>query len=342
MIRATPRLPLACAALLALSACGGNDMPIDSEGVMRYGAFRYDAGAPAAGGGGGAAIAPVNLAQGAPAGAGAAPAAPAAAPGGGAPVMGKPKKSKYEAGPVEQGGTIKVTVKLTKAAEVIDVPFNKDQGAQKCGHDSRKNERALFDPVTLGLANTVVYLDDIAKGKEWDGDLKEADRVVTLDQKECHYVPHVMLVRPGAKVSVKNSDPVQHNAKGFYNNKATLKFNVMSSSNSELPPSDDTLLDKPGNYLLYCDIHLWMTGYIRAVPHPYYAVTGADGTCTLTNVPPGEYKIAAWHEGMVVKVEGGGAEITGYSSSSEFLLDPQTVTVPAGGSVDVTFTTDPK
>ena len=102
------------------------------------------------------------------------------------------------------------------------------------------------------------------------------------------------------------------------------------------------MLEKAGNYILNCDIHLWMTGYIRAVPHPYFAVTGADGSYTLTNVPPGEYRIGCWHEGMVLKMETTGKDITGYKYSDDFELPVQTVTVPAEGTVEVNFTTDPK
>ena len=85
-----------------------------------------------------------------------------------------------------------------------------------------------------------------------------------------------------------------------------------------------------------------MTGFIRAVPHPYYAVTGADGTATLTNVPPGTYQVACWHEGMVVKVETENAEIKGYAFSPDFELPPQSVTVAPGGTAEVAFTVEPK
>jgi plastocyanin len=260
--------------------------------------------------------------------------------GGGAAASSGKKGAKYEVVSVTDGGAIRVSLKLTKAPEGPEVTLNKDQ--KGCGHETMASGRADCDGATLGLANGVVWLVDITKGKAFDGDMAEAERIVTLDQKGCAYHPHVMLARAGAKVSIKNSDGVQHNAKGFLNSKATLKFNVMSSSNSVLPPSDDTVLDKPGLVILNCDIHLWMTGYIQAVPHPYYAVTGPDGTATLTNVPPGTYKVACWHEGMVLKMESTGANITGYRYSDDFTLPAQTVTVPPNGSVDVAFTTDPR
>jgi plastocyanin len=254
----------------------------------------------------------------------------------------KPSKpGAYVPGPVTEGGTVRVRCVLSRAFDVVEVPLNKDMGPSKCGHDSMKSERAVYDPATLALANCVVWLD-IKAGKSFSGDLAEAERTVTLDQKGCRYVPHIMLVRPGAKVSIKNSDPVQHNAKGFFNTKASLKFNVMSSSNGVLPPNDDTTLDKAGNYVVNCDIHHWMTGYIRAVPHPYYGVSGLDGTVLLTDVPPGTYSITCWHEGMGMEVETTGAQISSYRFTDDFLLPSQEVTVTTGGTVDVPFTIDPR
>ena len=45
-----------------------------------------------------------------------------------------------------------------------------------------------------------------------------------------------------------------------------------------------------------CNIHQWMHAYIGVVEHPYFAVTGPDGSFDLPNVPPGDYTIAVWHE----------------------------------------------
>jgi uncharacterized protein (DUF2141 family) len=47
---------------------------------------------------------------------------------------------------------------------------------------------------------------------------------------------------------------------------------------------------------LRCDIHPWMRGWLGVVPHPFFAVTGEDGTFAFTGLPPGEYEVAVWHE----------------------------------------------
>ena len=85
-----------------------------------------------------------------------------------------------------------------------------------------------------------------------------------------------------------------------------------------------------------------MTGYIRAVSHPYWAITAEDGTATLTNVPPGTYKVACWHEGMLMSLEQNGAEVSGYKFSPDFELAPQEVTVTAAATCEVAFMIEPR
>jgi plastocyanin len=257
----------------------------------------------------------------------------------GAAPTAKPRKpGAYEVIEVKDGGTIRVFCKLSRAVEAQTIPFNKDQAG--CGHPNMPNERCVFDPATLGLANCIVGLTDVAKGKDFEGAMAEKGALVTLDHKQCRYVPHVILMRAGQQLHLWNSDPVQHNVHGYF--KSITQFNEMISSNSKLEPTDGTRLTLPGLYPIKCDIHYWMTGYAYAARHPYHAVSGADGTCALTNVPAGQYRIGCWHEGMRIRVQQNGAEISGYEFSADITLPEQVVDVPAGGTVDVTFVFDPK
>jgi len=50
-----------------------------------------------------------------------------------------------------------------------------------------------------------------------------------------------------------------------------------------------------------CDVHKWMNSYAGVLEHPFFAVTGADGTFTIDGVPPGTYTVEVWHERLGTK-----------------------------------------
>jgi plastocyanin len=115
---------------------------------------------------------------------------------------------------------------------------------------------------------------------------------IVLDQKGCMYRPHVVGARVGQKVVILNSDPVLHNVHS--ETKQNSEFN-------EMMPTKDMRIEKVFEKTevpvrAKCDVHPWMSAFIGVVPHPFFAVTDANGSFTLNNVPEGEYDIEAWHE----------------------------------------------
>jgi plastocyanin len=115
---------------------------------------------------------------------------------------------------------------------------------------------------------------------------------VVLDQKGCMYRPHVVGARVGQKVVILNSDPVLHNVHS--ETKQNSEFN-------EMMPTKDMRIEKVFEKTevpvrAKCDVHPWMSAFIGVVPHPFFAVTDANGSFTLNNVPEGEYDVEAWHE----------------------------------------------
>lgn len=113
----------------------------------------------------------------------------------------------------------------------------------------------------------------------------------TLDQDGCVYQPHVMGVQTGQQLVLKNSDGLLHNinAKPSQNR----SFNISQPRNME---STRTFTTQEVMVPVECDVHGWMQAYIGVVDHPYFAVTGDDGSFEIANLPPGEYVLEAWHE----------------------------------------------
>jgi hypothetical protein len=195
---------------------------------------------------------------------------------------------------VHDGATISGTVKWSgKPVRPLSVPITKD--IDVCDPQKAKShdlERIIVGPAG-GVENTVVYLVDVTRGKAMD--LPETRRL--LDQKSCRYVPHVSLVQADTEFRLKSSDPILH----------TVHMEGAADFNLPFPFQNQFIartLHKPGIIDLKCNAgHVWMSGVVLVVRHPYYAVTDGHGDFELTNVPPGEYQIAAWHESWKVARE---------------------------------------
>ena len=139
-------------------------------------------------------------------------------------------------------------------------------------------------------------------------------RAVSLDQKGCVYVPHVLGIMVGQPLEVVNSDFTTHN------------IHVMSkdnpSWNQSQPPGGAPFYKKFEHpeimIAVHCNEHPWMKAYIGVVRNPLYAVTGKQGTFTIKGIPAGEYTFEAW--------------------TPTFGTQKKTVTVQAGKSTTVDFT----
>ena len=204
-------------------------------------------------------------------------------------------QSEYTVVNVENGGAIAGTVKWSgPVPKIPKLPITKNP--EVCDPDSlkvRDLERLLIDSDGNGVANTVVYLRGITRGKAFD--LPEARQ--QLNQKTCRYVPHIMIVPQGKPLKIESSDPVLH----------TVQMFGVSTNNIPFPFQNQfipVMMNHNGVVELKCNAgHVWMNANVLVVKHPYYAVTDEHGAYKLSDVPPGEYEIIAWHEGWQVASE---------------------------------------
>ena len=197
----------------------------------------------------------------------------------------------YQVISVNNGGTITGTVKWSgPVPHELTLPVTKDPSI--CDPDSHKRvdlERLIIGP-DGGVANTVVYLKNISSGKAMD--LPEPRRF--LDQRHCRYEPHILLVPTSTDLRMKSSDATLH----------TIHMDGAATYNLPFPFPNQVIsrdMHTPGLVNLKCNGgHVWMNAEMMVVSHPYYAVTGQDGKFELTDVPPGNYELVAWHEGWGV------------------------------------------
>ncbi len=137
------------------------------------------------------------------------------------------------------------------------------------------------------LKNVLVYV------KEGLGDQKfdvPSDSVI-LDQKGCQYFPHVFGIQLGQTLKVRNSDDTLHNVHA--KTKEESLFNLaMPFKDLEL----DQKFEQAKMVKFACEVHPWMNAYAGVFTHPFFAVTGDEGTFEIKNLPAGSYVIEAWHE----------------------------------------------
>ncbi|OLC08767.1 MAG: hypothetical protein AUH41_07340 [Gemmatimonadetes bacterium 13_1_40CM_66_11] len=192
--------------------------------------------------------------------------------------------AEYRQEPVVQGGTISGRITFN-GRQPIPKMIQVTKDPKVCG--TTREEDSWIVAEDGGVENVVVYLVNVASGKKFESSMKPM-----LDQRGCHYHPHVQVVPLHAALQVKSSDPILHNVHSFLNGTTVINFAMPPQAGLVLSKK----LDKPGGQQLKCDVHSFMRGGVFVAENPYYAVTTSDGAFQIKDVPAGTYTIATWHE----------------------------------------------
>jgi len=207
---------------------------------------------------------------------------------GGTQTAATPPPSKGDEGTV----TGKVTYTGT-APEPKKIDTSADAACTAKSPDLKTEEWVVKDGK---VANTFVYIKDgtMDGGKKiseftWPAPSTPA----TLDQNGCHYKPHVMGVVVKQDITITNSDPTTHNI--HFTPKNNPDWNQQQSNGAAAMTHKLNVAEilVP----VKCNQHPWMKAYVGVLKHPFFAVSGEDGSFTIKGVPPGKYTVVAWHEG---------------------------------------------
>ncbi len=137
------------------------------------------------------------------------------------------------------------------------------------------------------LQNVFVYVKEGLPDQEWP----VPSEGVLLDQNGCRYHPHVLGIQAGQTLIIRNSDGILHNIHPMPVNNRPFNLGqpvVMDSEKSF--PTPEVMIP------VECDVHDWMLGYIGVLNHPFFAVSGSDGSFSISGLPAGDYVVEAWHE----------------------------------------------
>ena len=203
-------------------------------------------------------------------------------------------------------------------------PINEVAGNAFC-KQCYKDKLPVRDNVVIGkngdddtLENVLVYVSKGLEGKEFEAPKKPA----VLDQVGCMYTPHVVAVMVGQTLQVRNSDATLHNVMSMPRSNPGFNFAMAVQGGTS-----NLVFRQPEFKLnVKCFMHPWMSGYVHVLEHPFFAVTGTDGTFKIEGLPPGEYEVTVLHEA-------GALEATPATS---------TITVAADEASDVEFVFQPR
>lgn len=150
-------------------------------------------------------------------------------------------------------------------------------------------EQAFLLDESKGIANVLIQ---VTSGLP-DVEFPAAEPEIVFTQSRCVYDPHVLIARVGQTVRILNPDGTLHNVHVF--GKVNDEFNqAMPAYQTEIERVFDRVETEP--FAIKCDVHPWMNAFGVVLDHPYAAVTAADGSFTIPNLPAGTYQVEIWHE----------------------------------------------
>lgn len=226
----------------------------------------------------------------------------------------------YEEINVTNGGSIQGKVTITgekpraMAFNLVTIPDPVFCGQISTGTGWRIVEDFIIGP-DKGLKDVVVFLKEIKKGKPFH------IPKVRIESIDCDFIPFVNVVRDQDEITVVNMDPVEHDIQGYETARergARVLFNRPLPMNpyhqiagifgkkhlAGEPMVEKIHLRKGRNvFVMQCGFHPYMFSWGLVVENPYYAITPENGNFEITDIPPGDYMLIAWHAGMKEFVE---------------------------------------
>ncbi len=217
----------------------------------------------------------------------------------------------YDVVPVTDGGKISGTISV-----VGDIPslrrFKVEKTPEVCGTDDRLV--AEIRATNGKLADVVVHLEEVDAGKPYPKEEAQGGPPetafhsqvaggngefpgTTIKPKKCIFGPYTGVIAQGKMLNFRNQDPVKHSPHTYASRGRvkTTMHNEDLEGEGKLDLEIKFEKDSTNVLKLECDQHEHMQNWFRKVENPYYAFSGEDGTFEIGEVPPGTYKLIAWH-----------------------------------------------
>lgn len=219
----------------------------------------------------------------------------------------------YEVKNVEDGGTIKGRVSLNgiapapKAYNLITFP-----DPEYCGRISDGNGWRLLKDFVVNNRNqmqgVVMVVEGVAAGKPFTLSIPK------IEARDCQFLPFTTVVRSEHGIEVVNMDPVMHDIQAYETSlthgtrvlfNSPLSFNRkhhrgnIHATHEHVPGKSMVhqfqLSKGRKTFVMQCGFHAYMESWAIAVDNPYFTFTSETGSYEIAGIPPGTYRLRAWH-----------------------------------------------
>ena len=179
-----------------------------------------------------------------------------------------------------------------------------------------------------GLKDVVVTLKHVDAGKPFN---KEP---INITAENCKFLPDVNVIRQGESFKIDNIDAVMHNSQVYQKERGKILLNIPIPA-EEVSDGKITFKRKYKIMQMICGMHEFMQTWGYRVQNPYYAQTKIDGNFKIDNIPPGEYKITAWHylikrQSQKVKIAAGETFDLNFIFNADKVIRPFYETIKSG------------
>ena len=179
-----------------------------------------------------------------------------------------------------------------------------------------------------GLKDVVVTLEHVDAGKPFN---KEP---INITAENCKFLPDVNVIRQGESFKIDNIDAVMHNSQVYQKERGKILLNIPIPA-EEVSDGKITFKRKYKIMQMICGMHEFMQTWGYRVQNPYYAQTKIDGNFKIDNIPPGEYKVTAWHylikrQSQKVKIAAGETFDLNFIFDADKVIRPFYETIKSG------------